>query len=53
MQYLKQLGLEAVNDGTWFGSTSAADKSAGLIESINPATDELIASVRGHDDGPV
>ncbi len=43
---LKQLGLEAVNDGTWFGHQSVADKSAPLIESYNPATNELIASVR-------
>ena len=43
---LEQLGIEAVNDGTWFGGTSASDDSAPLIKSTNPATDELIASVR-------
>ena len=43
---LEQLGLEAVNDGTWFGAQSAADESASLIESSNPTTDEVIASVR-------
>jgi aldehyde dehydrogenase (NAD+) len=43
---LDQLGIAAVNDGTWIGSTSSADDSAGLIESINPATNEVIASVR-------
>ncbi len=43
---LDQLGLGAVNDGTWIGGTSSADDSAGLIESINPATNEVIASVR-------
>ena len=43
---LEQLGLSAVNDGTWFGATSSADAAAPLIESYNPATDELIASVR-------
>jgi aldehyde dehydrogenase (NAD+) len=43
---LDQLGLGAVNDGTWIGAKSSADKSAGLIESINPANNELIASVR-------
>ena len=42
-EILKQLGIEAVNDGTWFGSTSVSDDSAGLIESSNPATDEHIA----------
>jgi aldehyde dehydrogenase (NAD+) len=43
---LDQLGLEAVNDGTWLGARSLADASALLIESINPATNEVIASVR-------
>ena len=45
-EILEQLGLEAVNDGTWFGAESRSDESAPLIESSNPATDELIASVR-------
>jgi aldehyde dehydrogenase (NAD+) len=43
---LEQLGLAAVNDGTWFGSTSSADASAPLIDSYNPSTNEVIASVR-------
>ena len=43
---LKSLGLEAVNPGTWFGSEASEDTSAPLIESINPTTGELIASVR-------
>ena len=43
---LKQLGIEPVNDGTWFGGTSVSDEAAPLIESGNPATDEHIASVR-------
>jgi aldehyde dehydrogenase (NAD+) len=43
---LEKLGIEAVNDGTWFGDKSVSDDSASLIESSNPATDELIASVR-------
>jgi len=43
---LDQLGLKPVNDGTWFGAESRADDSASLIESVNPATDEVIASVR-------
>lgn len=43
---LEQLGLAAVNDGTWFGGRSSADESAPLIDSINPTTNEVIASVR-------
>ena len=43
---LDRLGLSDVNDGTWFGAESAADESAPLIESFNPSTNELIASVR-------
>jgi aldehyde dehydrogenase (NAD+) len=50
-QILDQLGLGAVNDGTWIGAKSSADASAGLIESINPATNELIASVRSTSAG--
>jgi aldehyde dehydrogenase (NAD+) len=43
---LKQLGLEAVNDGTWIGNKALADDSAPLIDSINPTTNKVIASVR-------
>ena len=43
---LDSLGLEAVNPGTWFGSEASEDTSAPLIESINPTTGEVIASVR-------
>jgi len=43
---LDQLGLQAVNDGTWLGAESSADNKAPLIESINPANNEVIASVR-------
>ncbi len=43
---LKQLGLGAVNDGTWIGAQSLADDAAPLIESVNPTTNEVIASVR-------
>jgi aldehyde dehydrogenase (NAD+) len=43
---LEKLGIEAVNDGTWFGGESVSDDSASLIESTNPATDEVIARVR-------
>ena len=45
-EILDQLGLSTVNDGTWLGGDSIADKSANLIESVNPATNEVIASVR-------
>ncbi len=43
---LEQLGLADVNDGTWIGARSLGDAAAPLIESINPATNEVIASVR-------
>ncbi len=43
---LDRLGLEAVNPGTWSGNASSADDKAPLIESVNPASGELIASVR-------
>jgi len=43
---LKRLGLDSVNDGTWCGSESSADPSAPLIESLNPASGEIVASVR-------
>ena len=45
-EILDKLGLEAVNDGTWLGDVSIGDESAPLIQSVNPATDEVIASVR-------
>ena len=45
-QILDQLGLEAVNAGTWAGSESMSTDSAPLINSINPANGEVIASVR-------
>jgi aldehyde dehydrogenase (NAD+) len=43
---LDQLGLAAVNAGTWIGDESLADDSAPVIDSLNPSTNELIASVR-------
>ena len=43
---LDSLGLDAVNPGTWLGSDSSEDSSAALIESVNPATGETLASVR-------
>ncbi len=43
---LERLDLAAVNPGTWLGNESLEDKSTGLIDSINPSTGEVIASVR-------
>ncbi len=43
---LKSLGLEAENAGTWIGDKALSDDSAARIESINPSTNEAIASVR-------
>jgi aldehyde dehydrogenase (NAD+) len=43
---LQSLGLETSNPGTWLGAESSIDKSAPLIESVNPATGAVIASVR-------
>lgn len=43
---LKKLGLAEINPGTWLGSKSLEDTAAKLIESINPSTGEVIASVR-------
>jgi aldehyde dehydrogenase (NAD+) len=43
---LDRLGLEATNPGTWSGPDASESKKAPLIESINPATNEVIASVR-------
>ena len=45
-EILQRLGLSDVNPGTWLGSTSLEDESAPLIESVNPANGEVIASVR-------
>jgi len=43
---LDSLGLTAENPGTWHGAESFEDSSANLIESVNPASDDIIASVR-------
>ena len=45
-EILQRLGLSDVNPGTWLGSKSLESESATLIESINPANGEVIASVR-------
>ncbi len=43
---LKRLDLSDVNPGTWLGATALEDKKAPLIESVNPASGAVIASVR-------
>lgn len=43
---LDRLGLADINAGTWLGSESTEDASAPLIQSVNPANGEVIASVR-------
>jgi aldehyde dehydrogenase (NAD+) len=45
-EILKKLGLESINAGTWSGAQPLQTESAPLIESINPTTNEVIASVR-------
>ena len=46
-EILQGLGLEDVNPGTWCGEGGwLADESAPLIESVSPATGEVIARVR-------
>jgi len=50
-EILQRLGLSDVNAGTWLGSTSLEDASETLIESVNPANGEVIASVRSTTSG--
>jgi aldehyde dehydrogenase (NAD+) len=40
------LGLQAVNPGAWSGKEWHAAADAPLIDSINPATGEVIARIR-------
>ena len=44
---LDSLGLSDTNPGTWFGSTPSSETTGALIESVNPASGEVIARVRG------
>jgi aldehyde dehydrogenase (NAD+) len=45
---LKALGLRDVNPGTWSGSHGWSQETSGaMIESINPATGQRLAQVRG------
>ncbi len=43
---LTRLGLEEENPGAWVGGRALSCKGGGLLESINPATGEVIARVR-------
>ena len=45
-EILAGLGLSGVNAGTWCGGGWLDDPSAPLIDSVNPATGEVIARVR-------
>ena len=48
MEFLKTLGIEDFNPGAYFGNGEwSTTRDAGIIESINPATGEVIASVYG------
>ena len=42
-EILSRLGLGEVNAGTWSGSDASESDDADLINSINPASGELIA----------
>lgn len=43
---LERLGLEQTNHGTWSGARPSSSEEAPLIDSVNPTTNEVIASVR-------
>ncbi|MGI9265512.1 MAG: L-piperidine-6-carboxylate dehydrogenase [Gammaproteobacteria bacterium] len=43
---LTSLGLDEVNPGAWCGDRSLPCDGGALIESVNPATGEVVASVR-------
>ena len=45
-QILDSLSLEALNPGTWLGAESTEDSNGSIIESVNPATGEIIGTVR-------
>ena len=51
MDFLKELGIKDVNSGTCTGVNEwSTDESAGLIESHNPATGELLGKVVSSSD---
>ncbi len=43
---LKGLGLAAINDGAWSGGGWHSDAASSVIDSLNPATGEVIARIR-------
>jgi aldehyde dehydrogenase (NAD+) len=45
-EILTRLGLEKINPGAWCGEESLPCDGGTVIESLNPATGEIIASVR-------
>ena len=47
VRILNGLGLAAINPGAWSGKEWHAAPDAPLIDSINPATGEVIARIRG------
>ena len=48
---LQALGLDAVNSGCWSGSAGwSRDERGAIIESVNPANDQLLARVRASTD---
>ena len=48
-EILEKLNLNSVNPGSWSGATSFQSDSGKIIESINPSTKEVIASVKNSD----
>jgi len=48
-EILEKLNLNSVNSGSWSGATSFQSDSGKIIESINPSTKEVIASVKNSD----
>ncbi|MCH5375663.1 MAG: hypothetical protein JJ992_16955, partial [Planctomycetes bacterium] len=48
MDFLRTLGIEDFNPGAYFGNDQWSEtRDCGVIESINPANGEVIASIYG------
>ncbi|MFQ5982514.1 MAG: aldehyde dehydrogenase family protein, partial [Woeseiaceae bacterium] len=45
-EILERLGLGQTNPGSWSGAKAYESDDASLIDSVNPASGEIIASVR-------
>ena len=45
-EILEKLNLNSINPGSWSGDTALQSDNEKLIESINPSTKEVIASVK-------